>query len=365
MRDLFFDLLKVALGNSTDITSSPGKKEWEMMFNMSLKQALTGILFSGIEKLPKEKRPNVSILLNWYNYVEQIKKRNLYLNIKCAELTSYFYERKIKSVILKGQGVAMLYPDPTRRISGDIDIWLEGGRKKLIPILNEITPKSGTVYHNKQINLFDDVEVEAHFTPSWLYSFIRNRRLQQYFKEQFSEQTKKHLKLENTNQYINVPKGDFNVIFILAHIYRHFFSEGIGLRQLVDYYYVLKEYNLNIERYKDREHIMSLLAKFGMYKFASAVMWIMQEKLGMEKDMLLCTSNAKEGKFLLNEIMIAGNFGHYDNRNNNRHTKIAFARFFYHIKRNTHFITHYPSEVLWTPLWKIWHYFWRRKNGYI
>lgn len=41
---------------------------------------------------------------------------------------------------------------------------------------------------------------------------------------------------------ITVPTLSFNVIYILSHLYRHVFTEGIGLRQLLDYYFVIEKF---------------------------------------------------------------------------------------------------------------------------
>ena len=41
---------------------------------------------------------------------------------------------------------------------------------------------------------------------------------------------------------IAIPTVEFNLIFQLTHIFSHLMNEGIGLRQLVDYYFVICDF---------------------------------------------------------------------------------------------------------------------------
>lgn len=154
------------------------------------------------------------------------------------------------------------------------------------------------------------------------------------------------------------PSLEFNLVYVLLHIYRHVFHEGIGLRQLMDYYMVLqaasKSKNENSEL---RELAMKILRRFGLERFAGAVMYVEQLVFGMKDDMLLCSPNIKAGRFLLNEIMRAGNFGKYDERIQNAHKGGLLALYLSNIKRLSHYTKYYPSEVLWAPFWKVGHFF--------
>ena len=81
--------------------------------------------------------------------------------------------------------------------------------------------------------------MELHFTPSWMNGFADNKRLQKFFMEQVPVQFSNEIELPDISENINSPTIEFNRFYILLHIYRHLFGEGIGLRQLMDYYHVL------------------------------------------------------------------------------------------------------------------------------
>ena len=153
-----------------------------------------------------------------------------------------------------------------------------------------------------------------------------------------------------------MPTLELNRVFILVHIYRHLFSEGIGLRQLMDYYYVLRQGFTEAER----RETLQVLESLKMVRFAGAVMWVLQQLFGMDDRYLLIAPNEREGRFLIREVMLAGNFGQYDTRLQHYEGESALHWGLRKVMRNFRFVRSYPSEVLWSPLFKIWNYLWWR-----
>ena len=81
------------------------------------------------------------------------------------------------------------------------------------------------------------------------------------------------------------------------HIFHHVLHEGIGLRQLLDYYYILKACKGN------KEEIMKILVSLGLDRFAAAVMYVEKVFFDLEDEYLLCSPNVSLGSFLLDEII--------------------------------------------------------------
>lgn len=355
MESLFFELLQISLGHRNEFSHTPTEEEWRELYFLSKKQALSGIAFVGIERLPDNQRPTRPLLIQWIFATERIKEINAQLDKKAVIISQKFYNDGFRNVILKGQGVAQYYKIDNLdkfRIPGDVDIWLEGKRKDIVEYVRNIMPNSKIVYHHADFPKIDNIEVEVHFTPSWMNSYFTNRKLQYYFNQSGAE-----LFQTNSSNGIPVPTIAFNRVYVLIHIYRHLFHEGIGLRQLMDYYYVLRQGFTDDER-KETMHILCALK---MKRFAGAVMWVLQEVFKMENIYLITKPNEIEGKFLLNEIMYSGNFGQYDKQLLRKSKESDFLYGFRKITRNLRFIRSYPSEVLWSPLFKVWHYFWRIK----
>lgn len=354
MTELFIELLRVSLGLQGELSVVPSKEQWKQIFMISAKQTLLGVSFSGVEKLPECQRPPYEILSKWIASVVRIEQYNKHLNARVGELAKVCTEHSVKSCLLKGQGVATLYPNPLRRQAGDIDLWVRGSIDETLNAFKTISPLDEICHHHAHCHLFSDTIIEIHFQPSWMYSPITNRRLRKFFAQ---EET---LQFANYNEKLGVNVTDvaFDLVFSAVHIYRHLFTEGIGLRQLLDYYYILTH-----STYEQRAEAFSVLSSLQMKKFVSALMFVQQKIFLLPDEFCLTTPNAKVGNFLLDEISIAGNFGQYDSRIRWRNKNILSV-FFNKLAHNFRFLKYFPSEVLWAPFWKIWHFLWRRVKGY-
>lgn len=354
---LFCELLQIALGHSMEFSRVPSKEEWRELFLLAKKQALIGVSYVAIEKLPKNQKPPRKLYLQWGVTAEHIVKQNEELNIKAISISKMFREAGFRNVVLKGQGVALYYGIENLnkyRMPGDVDIWLDGSRGDIVSYVCKCKPDCKIVYHHIDFPEVEGVEVEVHFTPSWMNSYFTNRVLQRYFDQNKEWQ---FAQCEDEVEAIPVPSLAFNRVYILVHIYRHLFHEGIGLRQLMDYYFVLRQGFTATER----DYTMRILRSLKMERFTSAVMWVLQEVLGLEDVYLLTSPNEKEGNFLLKEIIHSGNFGKSDKSLMRSRNESDLSYAIRKLRRNFRFIRSYPSEVLWSPLFKVWHYFWRNR----
>ena len=354
--DLFFSLIQCGTGKKSELPRTPNNEEWSELFEIAQKQTLTGIAFAGVERLSQEQRPPKRVLLAWHTATQQIKEKNSELNKRSIAVAKKFSQLGFRNCILKGQGLAQLYPTPELRTPGDIDIWLEGGCDKILDYVKKCFPNCEPTYHHVDFPISKEASIEVHFTPSWMHSPAKNKKLQKYIAANEAAQFE---------SYINTPEGSFaaptlsfNRIYILLHIYRHLFQEGIGLRQLLDYYFVLNKGFTP----QEQEECAKTIKTLGLTDFAAATAYILQEKFGLEHNKLIVPPNKKRGEFLLNEIMIAGNFGKYDSRYALVSKQNEFKHFLNSMQRTARLIFQYPSETLWSPYFKVWHYFWRKKH---
>lgn len=352
---LFVSLLKFALGRASSNTITFTGDEWVKVYELAKKQAMVGVLFAGIERLSVNQLPPRTLLLQWYALTERIKQANRLLNRRAVETVRYFAENGFDACVLKGQGVATYYPDPLLRTSGDIDIWLGGERERIYDFARARVGLQGMTYLHIHYPLYEDVEIEVHTTPGRLSSPRLNCKLQRYFKALFSEQNAHHVALPDGVGEIPHPTVEFNLVYLLLHMYRHLTGEGIGLRQMMDYYYVLQQ-PLSEEA---RQQVVRRIEDFKMMRFACATMYVMREVFGLEGEYLLVAPDKKAGRFLLDEIMQAGNFGKYDARLKRKRNETAWFRLVRSLKRNARFLRYYPNEVLWNPVFRTWQYLWR------
>lgn len=358
MEESFFLLLQASL-NTSDSKIEFSKEEWKDCFIQAKKHCLLGVLFPTVKQYMWDESGNriEPLYHEWLSYSVKIDLMNSLLNKRAEMLTQTIQSWGYRACILKGQGVAQLYPEPSLRQGGDIDIWVDGKQDDIINALK----KHNIVIHNidyvhSSESFFSDVKVEVHFRPSWLYNPFSNNKLQRYFRAHAEEQ------FVHVDDAIGLtyPTISFNLVYSLLHINRHIFEEGIGLRQLLDYYYILTHSTL-----EERREALQVIKSVGLMKFAGAIMFIMREAFCVDQDYLLCAPNIIEGNFLLEEILHGGNFGKYDGRNKWLRPDKRFLRGWYNTQRNIRYLMHYPNEVLWIPFWKLWHWCWRKKKGYL
>lgn len=342
MNNLFFELLQVALGTRVELSRVPNAHEWGAMYNEAERQAVVGVMLSGLERLPAEQLPPIEVKLQWIGMVQMIEAEYRLHCERAVELTRRFRSVGFQCRVLKGVGMAQYYPEPARRQCGDIDLWVDGRREDVIKWLRTQCKIEHHVWHHVDALFFKDVSVEVHVHPAWMYGPSRNRILQKFFDcELFGCH-----ETENTGLGFNVPTIGFDAVFSLVHSFHHLLEEGVGLRHIIDYYYILLKFEG--ESIELREETFRVTKSIGLGKFTAAMMWVLRDVCGMPASELLCEPNENEGKFLLKEIMAGGNFGQTRQDGKDRNT----------IRRWMMMVKHYPCEVLWIVPWKVWHRVW-------
>ena len=359
---LFNELVQVALGTRERLSRVPSKEEWEVLLDLSKKQAICGVTFLALDKLSAQDiRPPKSVLLEWIGLSEQIKAQNVIVNNRCVEISTFFLNAGFKSCILKGQGNALLYSNPLLRNSGDIDLWVEGSRSLIQKFVLKYYPDAEDGEKHIEIKSFKGIPVDVHYKPRCSPIPKYDKRLQFWSKEKASVQFNNFVVLYGTNQKVCTPTAEFNAIQQLSDIMGHFFVEGIGLRQFIDYYYVLRKLHVDYKA-SEIEEITDTIRWLGMKKFARGVMWIEREYLGLADEYLLVEPDERLGKVILSEIEEGGNFGMYDQRYSAR-SKGILMRGLIDTYRLLKLAYYFPEDALWKILRKVENQKWKIRNA--
>ena len=437
---LFFEFLQVAIGIRESVSVSISDADWHRLFDFCKRQALVGIGFAAVEKLHTVGIVcPVNLRMKWMALALQIEKKNALLNEQCKKLTEQYRHDGLATCILKGQGNCLNYPEELRmrRMPGDIDLWampyedisiaVQTGKEDVKYItchghravieyvrmqfrLQGIDANPKACYHHIEAPTMDGTEVEVHYRPAFLRSPLRNWRMQRWFENHADECMK-----NRTHLGFSMMTSSVNVVYQMCHLYTHIFEGGIGLRQLMDYYFALRVWHNDVMECKDlqsqgmwseglgtavmsAQEVMAVMSSFGMAKFAGAVMWVLNEVLLMNDDRLLitdvvhtentegnggpqadcfgerklkrinrelkennfepwmiCEPNEKEGRKLLEEIMKGGNFGQYDTRDAVLKNGGMMKHGVWKLKRVMRLVGSYPEEALWEPVFRVWH----------
>ena len=317
---LEFEFIQVAMGLRERLSTIPSVHEWQVLFEFCKRQSLLGFGFAAVEKLHEVGvECPADIRLKWYGYALKIERMNEKLNMQCGEITKRYEHDGLRCCILKGQGNLLNYPKglSIRRMPGDIDLWCitpPSGLSMPNASLRDYTNYHGinavieyvrmqyrlqgidanpkACYHHIDAPSMDGTKVEVHYRPAFLRSPLRNCRMQRWFEHHADECMK-----NKTHLGFSMMTSSVNVVYQMCHLYTHLFEGGIGLRQLMDYYFALRVWHNDVMECKDlqsqgmwseglgtpvmsAQEVMAVIRSFGMGKFAGAVMWVLNEVFG-------------------------------------------------------------------------------------
>ena len=405
LQRIFFDFLQVAIGQRSCMSRALTMEEWKGLYGLLKKHALLGVGYVAIQKLPKEQWPPNAMIMQWVGVAQKIRLLNLELNEECRKVVTQLEHDGIGAVVIKGQSNLENYPEELReyRNPGDIDLWTKQTNDCGIPIavkqgesveyeyykgvrgiieyarlqrrVREDKSRFKPLYYHVEYHTDKGTEVEMHYRPSFLCSPIRNMRMQRWFKEQFDVCLQNKCRLG-----FPVLTSSVNVVYQLVHLHRHVFEGGVGLRQLMDYYFALRVWHNDVMECKDlqsqgmwseglgtaimsAQEVMAVIRSFGMKKFASAVMYVLHEVFAIPTNYYICEPNEKEGRKLLEETMKGGNFGQYDTRDAELKKGGMMKHGGWKLKRVMRLVRSYPEEALWEPVFRVWHLGWRMLKG--
>lgn len=374
---IIFDFLKYCLGAKGDMSKVMAGMDWRLLYEFASKQAMLGVCFDGIERLGKE-YPEVlrlnpigrDVLMAWMAKAQQIRRLNMNVNGVAAKLYSMLKEDGLRCCILKGQGNALMYGNPYSRNPGDVDVWVNASREVIMEYGRRNFELEDDIRYQHLETTMDGVPVELHFMPCVMNNPIYNARLQKWFRRNADLQCSNVVELPDGAGEIAVPTTAFNVVYQLCHLYHHFFDEGIGMRQMVDYYYVLVKSEdgrvKNCAATEGKANVTSLqrdLKYLGLWKFAGAVMYVLHVVLGLPEERMIRSMDVKRGELLLSEILNGGNFGRHFTKYGHFTQQGMAKKYFLKIWRNMHFVRYYPAEALSEPVFRTWHFFWRKGQG--
>ncbi|WOG30638.1 nucleotidyltransferase family protein [Segatella copri] len=225
------------------------RMDWQELYSFASKQALLGLCFEGIERLgkeyPEELKQNPigrELLMNWMGKAQQIRRQNMKVNAVAGKLFAMLREDGMRCCVLKGQGNALMYPNPYSRTPGDIDVWIDASRERIMEYTQKKFELGDDIRLQHLETSLDGVPVELHFFPCSMNNPIYHARLQKWFKRNADLQCSHIVSLPDGAGDIAIPTSSFNVVYQLCHLYHHFFDEGVGMRQIIDYYYVVCDF---------------------------------------------------------------------------------------------------------------------------
>ena len=324
MEDIFFEILRAELWGTGLSFSHLSHTQFEELMASAGEQTVTGLvgncLINNNIKLEREDA------LGLFAKMKAIEKANARVNENLVSFVNFMERKGVDYIIVKGQVVGTLYPNPSVRMSGDVDLYFVGDNYEKIKGLLE--QRLG-----KQLSKLSDgkhVEFEVNGVIFELHnklSRLATRKHQAYWDQMIDKAI-----LEGTDSVIINGKeiktlsATYNAMYIFVHLFYHMTASGVGLRQLCDWAKSLSpslpvsegvskdESTPPTPRLSkiDKERLEEILKELGYLKAYKAMGAFLVEYLGLPEDKFLFTLTEKDRKWvetIKKNILKRGNFG--------------------------------------------------------
>ena len=175
----------------------------------------------------------------------------------------------IQPVLMKGAGLAALYPEPVRRAWGDIDLFV--GIDQYHPaceVMRNTFPKAlkfdEELDHYKHYNLIaDGISIEVHRVSVGFQHPIDAHRYAKM--EAFA--ASHACELEIGDLKVQVFEPTFNALFVMLHSWEHCTTQGANLRQFCDLAFLLQHYTLDTQRLQGWLKQLHLMDVWQLYMY--------------------------------------------------------------------------------------------------
>lgn len=311
MEERLFELLRAELWGTSLSFSQLSHNEFEKLMEMAGEQTVTGLVGDSLIKNGvKLEREDA---LGLYAKMKVIEKANARVNENLVSFVNFMERKEIDYIIVKGQVVGSIYPNPNARMSGDVDLYFVGDNYTKIKGLVE--QRLG-----KQLSKLSDgkhVEFEVNGVIFELHnklSRLATRKHQEYWDQMIDNAILKGTDTVNINgKDIKTLSATYNAMYIFVHLFYHMTASGVGLRQLCDWAMVLSfNGNHNDNHNIDANRQEEILKELGYLKAYKAMGAFLVEYLGLPEEQFPLVLDEKDRKWvetIKKNILKRGNFG--------------------------------------------------------
>lgn len=342
--DSVLELLRCSLGTCDKLSRAPSDQEWEKIYACAQEQTVVGVLTRGLETIPNNQRPPEPVLLQWLGMTQLIVQRNKVMNEAVVNLSKELTKNGIRHVVVKGQTIAYFYPYPILRQSGDVDFIVhQSDWGKAITWLKGLEIES--YENNNSLRHIEWVKKGVIYEMHRRLTSFSCGRHQMFWERTVMPEVWKAPRIIEINGY-GVPTlpPSINCVYIFVHIFEHFFKEGIGLRQICDWYYVIDKENDKLSK----PLIERYLKGSGLYNAFCGMGALLTDYLGMEESrfpFIIDARNHQKSSALMRRILEVGNFGQNIKYKHKRGLFNGARRIAFIIKQSYHFGFYAPEEA--------------------
>ena len=297
----FLELVRAGLWEKEARLEQYGKVDFEELYRLAGEQSVVGLVTAGFDHIKDVKAPQ-EIVLQCIGESLQIEQTNKEMNLFIEDVVGSFKTANVYSLLLKGQGVAQSYEKPMWRPSGDIDFFLDKENyEKAINLLLPMATSSkfGGAYSKEFAIYTEQWMIELHGTMRTCLSSKLDKEIDAVQKDVFTH--KKNRTWRNGDTDVLLPAPDEDVFIVFTHFIKHFYKEGMNLRQICDWCRLLWTYKDSL----NHELLESRIRKTGLMSEWKAFAALAVEYLGMpvEAMPLYAVRGKKKAEQILKHIL--------------------------------------------------------------
>lgn len=306
----FFALVRAGLWEKDVRLSVFENLDYDEIFRLAEEQSVIGLVAAGLEHVVDVKLPPKDVL-QFVCQTLQLEQQNQAMNAFIGKIVGKMRAVGIYALLVKGQGVAQCYERPLWRSCGDVDFLLsqdnyDKAKLFLSPLASSIETEG---QYGKHLGMtIDSWVVELHGTlhtglSARLDRVIDDIQALVHFQGQVRT-------WQNGDTQVFLPSPDNDVVFIFTHFLKHFYKEGLGLRQVCDWCRLLWTYrdSLNLELLESRIRKMGLMSEWKAFGTFAV------DYLGMPTEAMPLYSPSRrwkrKAKGICKFVMEVGNMGH-------------------------------------------------------
>ena len=306
---VFFSILRSALWG-TPVEMPEGFTQWGAIMKLAKTQALMGLVG---DVLLTNSTIRANLPEKFVAKLQDVPMTSVgmhsQMNIALQLLVTTLRSHGVEPVLLKGQGLARNYPIPELRQCGDIDIYVgaekcEQAYEAMLPIVSEIDDKSqiwSWMHFHASIG---SVMIEVHHKADRMSSSRADELYQTYIQKGLSEDL---CPVRFGEMDVMTPNDNFNAFYIFHHLWRHFISSGVGLRQFCDWACFLHTHVGKL----DLPFLKKMIEDLGFMKPWQVFGCFLVQDLGLPKEEFPFYNEKYVGKVerVREYVMNDGNFG--------------------------------------------------------
>ena len=299
----FICILKAGLNLSPITTAeaealkSCGAEEWRAMADLAVKQSVAGVFFDGIQHLyrtygdvlPKEDWAR-EIKGRLFGITMQLEQRNRKQVAVMNKVGSFLKRHGCQMMVMKGQACATMYPNPLHRSIGDIDCYLYNDYEKGNELIRQTGVHVDDSWYKHSEFCIEGETFENHQYFVTTRGGKRYKRLDAVLKKEASSNlplkgeanqldSKSNPFGETLGGAVHYPPVMFNALFLTYHACIHFVSEGLRLKQVLDWVMFVKVHQEEV----DWKALHGMCKEFKLDRFLNVMNAIAVEVFGVEK----------------------------------------------------------------------------------